>query len=153
MTVPSGPPPPVGVPPNGERPTEERPPQTAEHWRIANRWLVRGALIAAGEEAGALVALAVVLIDPTERDAPATVTRTVTRAQTVTAQPTVPDVIGDSPDAAQREMRAAGYDSRINQDSVLCLIDQSLCKVTGQDPTAGTTLAAGQTVTLTIDRS
>ena len=57
MTVPSGPPPPAGVRPDEERPTEERPPQTAEHWRLANRWLARGALLAAGFLAGALIAL------------------------------------------------------------------------------------------------
>ncbi len=152
MSVAGGPPGPPPSPP-GEPPTEPRPPQTAEHWRLTHRWLARGAFVAAGFLAGALLALGVVLLDPTERDAPKTVTRTVTRAQTVTAQPTVPDVLGQAPDAAQRRMRGAGYDSSINEDSFLCVLDQSLCKVTGEDPPAGTTLAAGETVTLTIDRS
>jgi hypothetical protein len=153
VTVPSGPPPPTGVQPDEERPTEERPPQTAEHWRLANRWLARGALLAAGFLAGALIALLVVLLDPTAQDAPKRPpTVTVTRAQTVTAQPTVPDVVGASADAAQRRMREAGYDSTVNEDSFLCVLDRSLCKVTASDPPAGTTLAAGETVTLTINR-
>ena len=47
------------------------PPETAEHWRQTHRWLVRGALVAAGFLAGALVALLVILVDPTSQDPPA----------------------------------------------------------------------------------
>ncbi len=131
------------------------PPETAEHWRQAHRWLVRGALVAAGFLAGALVALLVILVDPTSQDAPtgpATVTRTVTRSEKVVVTPSVPDVVGRSPDDARSALQKTGYSADVNEDSFLCVLDSSVCRVRAQDPPAGSTLAPGETVTLTIDR-
>ena len=134
----------------------QRPPETAEHWRRANRWLARAALVAGGFLLGALVALVVVAVDPTARDAPdrpKTVTVTKTATTTTEAAPTVPDVSGQEPSAARDVLEGAGYDVAVQEESLLCAIDAGLCEVVGQDPPAGTSAPAGSQVTIVIDNT
>lgn len=136
---------------------QQRPPETAEHWRRANRWLARAALIAGGFLLGALAALVVVSVDPTERDVPdrpktLTVTETATTT-TTEAAPTVPDVNGQEPSAARDVLEGAGYAVAVQEESLLCAIDASLCEVVGQDPPAGTRAPAGSQVTIVIDNT
>lgn len=154
--------PPHQAPPEVERrrPSEpaegQRPPETGEHWRRANRWLARAALVACGFLVGALVALVVVAVDPTARDAPdrpQTVTVTETATTTTEAAPTVPDVSGQKPSAARDILEGAGYDVAVQEESLLCAIDAGLCEVVGQDPPAGTTAPAGSQVTIVIDNT
>jgi beta-lactam-binding protein with PASTA domain len=63
----------------------------------------------------------------------------------------VPDVLGKDPNAAADELRAAGYTVEVNDKSLLCRIDASLCKVAAQDPSSGSELATGSSVTIDID--
>jgi len=143
--------PPRQTPPEAER---QRPPETAEHWRRANRWLARAALVAGGFLLGALVALVVVSVDPTARDAPdRPKTVTVTKTATTEAAPTVPDVSGQEPSAARDVLEGAGYDVAVQEESLLCAIDAGLCEVVGQDPPAGTAAPAGSQVTIVIDNT
>ncbi len=153
MTPP--PPPPAPPPPETEH---KRPPETAEHWRRANRWLARAVLIAGGFLLAALAALVVVFVDPTGRDVPdrpttvtVTETETATTTTTTEATPTVPDVGGQEPSAARDVLERAGYSVGVQEESLLCAIDASLCEVVGQDPPAGTRAPPGSQVTIMID--
>ena len=146
--------------PSPDPPTEHQPPQTAEHWRRAHRYLRGGVLVASGFLLGALVALAVVFIDPTERDVPkrprtVTVTQTQTQVQTTTteAQPTVPDVLGKKPGDARSILEAAGFQVAFSEQSVICALSQDLCQVVDTDPPAGAQAAPGTEVTVSIDNA
>jgi beta-lactam-binding protein with PASTA domain len=141
-------------------PTEHKPPETAEHWRRAHRYLRGGVLVAGGFLVGALVALAVVFIDPTERDVPkhprtVTVTHTQTQIETTTteAQPTVPDVLGKKPGEARSILEAAGFQVAFSEQTVICAISQDLCQVVDTDPPAGAQAAPGTEVTVSIDNA
>jgi hypothetical protein len=146
--------------PSPDPPTEHQPPQTAEHWRQAHRYLRGGVLVAGGFLLGALVALAVVFIDPTQRDVPkkprtVTVVRTQTQVETTTteAQPVVPDVLGKKPGDARSILESAGFQVAFSEQSVICAVSQDLCQVVDTDPPAGASVAAGTEVTVSIDNA
>jgi PASTA domain len=152
--------PPTAEPPPAEPPTEHKPPETAEHWRRAHRYLRGGVLVACGFLLGALVALAVVFVDPSERDVPkeprtVTVTKIQTQVQTTTteAQPAVPDVLGDSPGDARSALESAGFQVSFSNESVLCSLSQDLCRVVDTDPPAGAQAAPGTEITVSIDNA
>ena len=132
------------------------PPETAEHWRKAHRVLRGGVLVAAGFLLGALVALAVVLIDPSEKDVPkhprtVTVTQTQTATTTTEAQPLVPDVIGDGPADARSTLEEAGFRVNVSEESLVCTISANVCQVVDENPAAGNRAAPGTEVTISID--
>jgi serine/threonine-protein kinase len=65
---------------------------------------------------------------------------------TVSQASTVPDVVGKSQDDATAALKAAGYEAKAEWKES----DQDAYTVLSTDPTAGTTLGAGSTVTLTV---
>jgi beta-lactam-binding protein with PASTA domain len=98
----------------------------------------------------------VVSVDPTARDVPErprTVTVTETATTTTEATPTVPDVTGQEPSAARDVLEGAGYAVAVQEESLLCGINASLCEVVGQDPPAGTRASSGSEVTIVIDNT
>jgi PASTA domain len=144
----------------GPPPTEQKPPETAEHWRRAHRYLRGGVLVAGGFLLGALVALGVVFVDPSERDVPkkprtVTVTQTQTQVQTTTteAQPTVPDVLGKKPGEARSLLEAAGFQVAFSEQSVICAVSEDLCQVVDTDPPAGSQVPPGSEVVVSIDNA
>ena len=139
-------------------PAERKPPETAEHWRRAHRYLRAGVLVAAGFLLGALVALGVVLVDPSERDVPkkprtVTVTRVQTETTTTEARPLVPDVLGKKPGDARSILESAGFQVAFSEQSVICAVSQDLCQVVDTDPPAGSQVAPGTEVTVSIDNA
>jgi hypothetical protein len=139
-------------------PTQSRPPETAEHWRRAHRYLRGGVLVAGGFLLGALVALAVTLIDPSAKDVPkkprtVTVTQQVTETTTTEAQPTVPDVLGKKPGDARSILESAGFQVAFREESVICALSQDLCQAVDTDPPAGAQVAPGTEVTVSIDNA
>jgi hypothetical protein len=143
---------------NAPPPTDVKPPETAEHWRRTHRYLRSGILVAGGFLLGALVALMVVFIDPSAKDAPkhprtVTVTRQVTQTTTTEAQPTVPDVLGKKPGDARSALESAGFQVAFREESVICAVSQDLCQVVDTDPPVGAQVPAGTEVTVSIDNA
>jgi hypothetical protein len=70
----------------------------------------------------------------------------------VEASTTVPDVIGDRLDIAKQRVRRAGFVVHQSGGGLLGVIRDHDWAVVASDPTAGTSLQLGSTVTLDIER-
>jgi PASTA domain len=77
---------------------------------------------------------------------------TTTTGGRIVASTTVPDVIGDRLDIAKQRVRRAGFVVRQSGGGLLGVIRDHDWQVVASDPTAGTSLQLGSTVTLDIER-
>jgi beta-lactam-binding protein with PASTA domain len=112
--------------------------------------------IALAAAAGFLVGVILVVV----LGGPAAKVRTVTAPPPASTAPggrviqstAVPDVVGNRLDIAKQRVRRAGFIVHQSGGGVLGVIQDRNWQVVTQDPTAGTTLALGSTVTLDIER-
>lgn len=77
---------------------------------------------------------------------------TTTTGGRIVASTTVPDVIGDRLDIAKQRVRRAGFVAHQSGGGLLGVIRDHDWQVVAVDPTAGTSLQLGSTVTLDIER-
>lgn len=77
---------------------------------------------------------------------------TTTTGGRIVASTTVPDVIGDRLDIAKQRVRRAGFVVDQSGGGLLGVLRDHNWQVVAEDPTAGTSLQLGSTVTLDIER-
>jgi PASTA domain len=82
----------------------------------------------------------------------ATAPGTTTTGGRVVASTTVPDIIGDRLDIAKQRIRRAGFVVNQSGGGLLGVIRDHNWQVVAEDPTAGTSLQLGSTVTVDIQR-